>query len=108
MPLPTPGESRSKISNAEADLLTEKKQVNEEKAQAAAMMADELLMAYAKENHKWLYEIYRMGGLSNADFNAKVRERMGTAAKPAETSLPQAAESAFEKLQRTADRKFKK
>jgi len=76
--------------------------------EAASQLEDPQLIAYAMENCKWLYEIYRMGGLSNADFNAKVRERMGTAAKPAETSLPQAAESAFEKLQRTADRKFKK
>jgi len=38
--------------------------------------SDEMLEAYAKENLVWLYEIYKMGGISREDFLQKAREKL--------------------------------
>jgi len=39
-------------------------------------LPDEAYLAYAKENIRWLYEIYKMGGISFDDFKKKVKEKM--------------------------------
>lgn len=43
--------------------------------EAAKAESEELLEQYAKENVVWLYEIYKMGGMSREDFLHKVREK---------------------------------
>lgn len=109
-----PGMANSKISNAANDLLTPKKEVDVQKQNAANMMADELLFAYAKENHKWLYEIYKMGGLSIEEFRARIKEKMSEQKGDSQKKItPDAADGdddnkAFSNLSTAADKKFKK
>ncbi len=51
--------------------------------QNAKAEAEELLEQYARENLVWLYEIYKMGGISREDFLQKVREKTSESGAPA-------------------------
>ncbi|MFH0927345.1 MAG: hypothetical protein V1822_02085, partial [Candidatus Micrarchaeota archaeon] len=114
-PAPPQGGVASTISESEGNLLTEPAHINEQKQEAATIMADELLNAYAKENHKWLYEIYRMGGLSLEEYRKRIKEKMedDRSGKTQQAADEQKAEKmaenkAFSNLSKSADKKFKK
>lgn len=75
--------------------------------------SEETLEQYAKENMIWLYEIYKMGGMTREDFIEKVREQSGSnrGSQPGgahgEASTPP-ANPALESLNRELGKKPKK
>lgn len=77
--VPKPGEYEQAKEEFKRKLDQEEVRVN------AKEESDEILEQYAKENLVWLYEIYKMGGISRDDFLQKVREKSsdsGGAATP--------------------------
>jgi hypothetical protein len=76
--------------------------------ESAKALGEEALIAYAKDNLKWLYEIYVMGGLTREDFVAKIKDKMNEISEQAQDSPAAApANPALEKLE-GMQKKFKK
>ncbi len=44
--------------------------------ESAKAESEDATEQYAKENMTWLYEIYKMGGMSREDFLQKVRDKI--------------------------------
>ena len=72
--------------------------------------SEEMLEQYAKENLIWLYEIYKMGGMSREDFLDKVREQShnGQPGGADGNQQEQPANPALENLNRELEKKMKK
>ena len=83
------------------------KMEEEEFAKITRQKEEEGLEQYAKENIVWLYEIFKMGGISREEFLAKVREKM-EAEKPAAEGKEVPANPAFSNLDRAMEKKSKK
>lgn len=87
-----------------------KKMTEEDIKEKAKVESDEMLEEHAKENYIWLYEVYKMGGISREDFLQKVREKIaeekGSAQKPAQPEAP--ANPALAALGKEIDSKPKK
>ena len=77
----------------------------EEKKEDIRAESEETLEQYAKENLIWLYEIYKMGGMSREDFLDKVREQSHPGGQQ-ETDAPP-VNSALENLNRELGKKKK-
>ncbi len=74
-------------------------------------MTDEVYFAYAREKHAWLYEIYKMGGMTLDEFRGRVQEKMGSdsSGEPAAGEDRNAvANPELEKLNKESHKKFKK
>ncbi|MFH1306800.1 MAG: hypothetical protein ABIH83_04080, partial [Candidatus Micrarchaeota archaeon] len=91
-----------------------KKMLTPEKGQQSTAVADELFFAYAKEKYKWLYEIYKMGGMSLEEFRRRVKEKMsqgsgeGTITPEGGGDGEDTDNPAFNNLNKELDKKFKK
>ncbi len=70
-------------------------------------ITDELLIAYSKENCRWLYQIYAMGGMSIEDFRDRVISRMHGIDEKDDESDSNKEQNAQTKAVVT-DKKFKK
>ena len=78
---------------------------------SAAAITDEVYFAFAREKHAWLYEIYKMGGMTLDEFRARVQEKMDSDlgdAPPDAGAQSAAANLALEKLNKDSHKKFKK
>jgi len=72
---------------------------------ASEPQSDDALESYAKENMAWLYEIYKIGGMSREDFIQKVRDKIAEA--KGEPSLQQESTSnpAFASINKEIEKK---
>jgi hypothetical protein len=81
----------------------------EEIREYAKAETDEMVEAYAKENLTWLYEIYKMGGMSREDFLQKVRDKIAEdrgGSKPADQP-PAASNPAFGSVNKELEKRSK-
>lgn|GEM_PF-2472232 len=70
---------------------------------------EETLEQYAKENIIWLYEIYKMGGMSREDFLEKAREQSRASGEGRQNREPEhPPNTALENFNRELDKKTKK
>ncbi len=69
-------------------------------------------MAYARERVKWLYEIYRIGGMTLDEFRSRVQEKMNEDAGRPPSSAAKASTAsdnpALANLNKELSKKFKK
>lgn len=74
-----------------------------------AAITDELFIAYAREKHAWLYEIYKMGGITLDEFRRRVKEKMDQDSGAAGAPSPSAGSNnlSVDKVNKAA-KKFKK
>lgn len=79
-----------------------------EKVQGAAVLTDEIYFAYARERAKWIYEIYKIGGMTLDEFRSQIREKMAQDAGKSQDGAGAPANPAFQNLNKELDRKFKK
>lgn len=75
-------------------------------------LADEVYFSYARRMHPWLYEIYKVGGMTADEFRARVKAKMnddnsGTSSSSASQSGG-APNAAFANLNKELNKKFKK
>ncbi|MFA6489483.1 MAG: hypothetical protein WCT52_02275, partial [Candidatus Micrarchaeia archaeon] len=117
--IPSPSQEDEPPEPAPNDYADAKQQFKRKIEQAGLkeeirMESEETLEQYAKENMIWLYEIYKMGGMSREDFIEKVREQSGSHGEgqqsggtQGEASAPP-ANPALESLNRELDKKAKK
>jgi len=103
---PTPSVS-SQISTSAAPVLGVKPS-SAEKAQGAAVLTDEIYFAYARERAKWIYEIYKIGGMTLDEFRSQIREKMALDAGKGPDNAAAPANPAFQNLNKELDKKFKK
>jgi hypothetical protein len=69
---------------------------------------DEFVEQYAKENLVWLYEIYKMGGMTRDDFMQKAREKLRESSQGAVPGGgPEAENPALSNLERELEKKKK-
>ncbi|MEM2138142.1 MAG: hypothetical protein QW568_03580 [Candidatus Anstonellaceae archaeon] len=74
----------------------------------AKEQTDEFVEQYAKENLVWLYEIYKMGGMTRDDFMQKAREKLQESSQGAsQESEPEAENPALSNLERELEKKKK-
>lgn len=74
----------------------------------ALAQTDEFVEQYAKENLVWLYEIYKMGGMTREDFLQKSREKLQEAASSQQQEQePPASNPALSNLEKELERKKK-
>ena len=76
IPKPPQVEEVEKGEYEEAKGEFKRKLAGEEIQQKAQEQSDDMLEQYAKENVVWLYEIYKMGGVSREEFLQKMREKL--------------------------------
>ena len=104
-PEPAPGDY------ADAKEQLKRKIANEGLKEDIRAESEETLEQYAKENMIWLYEIYKMGGLTREDFIEKVKEQAhgaGQQADPKAGGEEHPPNPALESLNRELDKKAKK
>ncbi|MCX6769269.1 MAG: hypothetical protein NT051_01165, partial [Candidatus Micrarchaeota archaeon] len=99
-----PSPSQGEYEMAKGDLRVKLSQ--EDKEEAARQEAESMLEQYARQNIVWLYEIYKMGGLSREEFLQKVKEKMADGKK--EAPEPAAQNNALSNLGREIDKKYNK
>jgi len=74
----------------------------------AKEQTDEFVEQYAKENLVWLYEIYKMGGMTRDDFMQKAREKLQEPSQGASPgNEPEAENPALSNLERELEKKKK-
>ncbi len=76
-----------------------------------AQLTDEVYVSYARSKHGWLYDIYKVGGMTLEEFRNRVKAKMqedeGNASAGA--SAPGAGpNAAFANLNKEINKKFKK
>jgi hypothetical protein len=83
---------------------------DEEKKQGATAMADEIYFAYAREKLSWLYEIYKIGGMTLDEFRSHVKKHMDAEANgPKEGEKePEEGNEHLANLNKELAKKFKK
>jgi hypothetical protein len=104
--------NEKRVDEADAPIRMAQDQIKEqtrktEETKEDKDITDELLIAYSKENCRWLYQIYAMGGMSITDFRSRVISKMhGTDEKDEETSSDK--EQITQTKATVTDKKFKK
>ena len=83
------------------------KMEEDEISQLSKQREEESLEQYAKENVVWLYEIYKMGGVSREEFLQKMREKLA-AEKSGADGKPAPPNPAFANLGKAMEKKYKK
>jgi len=80
----------------------------EDEAAAAHQRSEGELEQYAKENMVWLYEIYKMGGISREDFLQKVKSKLeeGAQAQPISEEAP--PNPALANINKEIEKRYKK
>ena len=96
----------SSISAANAPVLGAKPS-SQEKAEGAAVIADEIYFAYARERARWIYDIYKMGGMSIDEFRSQVKAKMSGVDEDG-PQKPPPQNDAFQKLNKELEKKFRK
>jgi len=107
IPTPQPEQYEAAKEEFKGKMAIEEKK--EEIKEYAKAETDEMLEAYAKENMTWLYEIYKMGGMSREDFLQKVRDKLAEekgSSKPADSSAS-AANPAFGSVNKELEKRSK-
>ena len=99
-----PSETDAKLKNI--SLQAQKLLQSKSKEEQDINMPDEAYLAYAKENIRWLYEIYKMGGISFDDFKKKVKEKMHSTYK-SDPDVPTPEQNSSD-LPKQKHKKFKK
>ncbi|MFA5108327.1 MAG: hypothetical protein WC492_02215, partial [Candidatus Micrarchaeia archaeon] len=89
------------------------KLLNTSESPAQTAVADEIYYAYAKEHYRWLYEIYKMGGMTIDEFREKIKQKMQSQSSEEDANGSGQVKSAtkneaFNNLERVIDKKFKK
>ena len=73
-------------------------------------LTDEVYLSYARRLHPWLYEIYKVGGMTIEEFRTRVKAKMAEddsgAGSSASAGTPPNA--AFANLNKELNKKFKK
>ena len=80
-----------------------------DKSQTA--LADEVYFSYAKRMHPWLYDIYKVGGMTIEEFRTRVKAKMSEETSGASSSSGSSgapANVAFANLNKELNKKFKK
>jgi hypothetical protein len=79
---------------------------------AQSALADEVYLSYARRTHPWLYEIYKVGGMTIEEFRSRVKAKMegGDSDAGAGAGGPTGtlANAAFANLNKELNKKFKK
>ena len=74
-------------------------------------LADEVYISYARSKHGWLYDIYKVGGMTKEEFSNRVKAKMeedeGSSAAPP-PSMGTGPNAAFANLNKEINKKFKK
>ena len=104
---PAPPPPPQKISTSGAPVLGVKPPSNE-MVQGATVLTDEIYFAYARERAKWIYDIYKIGGMTLDEFRAKIREKMAEDAGKPKQEPGTASNPALQNLNKELEKKFKK
>lgn len=74
-------------------------------------LTDEVYVSYARSKHGWLYDIYKVGGMTLEEFRNRVKAKMeeDEGGGPAAPGTPGAGpNAAFANLNKEINKKFKK
>ncbi|MEM4634051.1 MAG: hypothetical protein QW275_02760, partial [Candidatus Anstonellaceae archaeon] len=107
IPIPLPEQYEAAKEEFKYKAALEEKK--EEISKFAASETEEMLEEYAKENLLWLYEIYKMGGMSREDFLQKVKEKMAEekGEKIGSSTTPEPSNPAFQNISKEIEKKSK-
>lgn len=76
-----------------------------------SQLTDEVYTSYARSKHAWLYDIYKVGGMTAEEFRSRVKAKMDEdeGGGPASPGAPGAGpNAAFANLNKEINKKFKK
>jgi len=75
-------------------------------------LTDEVYLSYARRTHPWIYEIYKVGGMTIEEFRSRVKAKMdddnSSAPSSAGGQSAPAPNAAFANLNKELNKKFKK